>query len=805
MYSHKDIEEKFNKKWEEGDIYATPQDDKKETRYVLDMFPYPSGDGLHVGHTRGYIASDVYSRFLRMNNFAVLHPMGWDAFGLPAENRAIETNTHPREEVDKNTAMYKSQLKKIGLSYDWSREIDTTDENYYKWTQWIFLQFYKKGLAYRANAPVNWCPSCQTVLANEDLEDKKCERCKTPILKKDLCQWFLKITQYADRLLNDLDKLKNWPSHVVELQRNWIGKSEGYEFRFSLFNEDGGINVFTTRADTIMGVTYLALSPEHPLVRKILPKVNNKEEVEWYIKKAGQMDEAIRTDKEREKTGVLVKGLRASHPVTNNPIPIFIADYILSDYGTGAIMGVPAHDERDYNFAKRYDIPVVQVISSEDADENKNECYTGKGLLVNSGEFNGLSSEVASSIIAERINGVKTSTYKLKDWVFSRQRYWGEPIPIVYCDDEVVPVPEEDLPLLLPNVKNYQPTGTGESPLANIDEWVNTTCPKIDGKKMSACRPAKRETDTMPGWAGSSWYYLRFIDPNNKKSFVGKKKEKSWMPVSVYVGGLEHATRHLIYARFWHKVLYDLGLVSTEEPFDTLRPVGLIHAQDGKKMGKRYSNGTTPDEVVESYGADALRMYVMFIAPFNQTALWNSKGINGTRRFLERVWKMKDSVSDSAKPSENLETQLHEAIRKIKEDIEKFHFNTAVSQMMIFANAMDKEKKIPKSIFETFLKLLAPFCPYLTEEIWLHLGHKKSIHLAEWPKYDSKKIVVKNVPIVIQVNGKMRATESFAPDTSQSEVEKKAKKIPNVAVHIKKGEPTNVIFVPNKVINFVLK
>lgn len=810
-YDHAKVEEKWQKRWVESQLYKTTEDSNKPKSYVLDMFPYPSGEGLHVGHPKGYIATDIYSRFKRMQGHNVLHPMGWDAFGLPAENYALKNKVHPRVAVEKNIATFKEQLSGIGFNYDWSREINTTDPAFYKWTQWIFLQLFKKGLAYQSNEPINWCPSCMTGLANEDLDGTVCERCGSVVENRALPQWVLKITAYADRMLTDLDGLQ-WPEHIKTAQRNWIGRSEGSEIDFTLTGTDKAVKVFTTRADTLFGATFLVLAPEHTLVQELLPQLENKEEASAYIAAAAAKTEIERTNAEKEKTGVELKGIKAINPINKEEIPVFIADYVLAGYGTGAIMAVPAHDERDFAFAKKYNVPIKQVVTpytvvtGEDAYFEQKP-FSDDGKLVNSGEFTGLMSEEARKKITEAVGGKITSTYKIKDWVFSRQRYWGEPIPIIHCPkDGAVAVPDDQLPVLLPEVESYEPSGTGESPLANITEWVNTTCPTCGG-------PGKRETNTMPQWAGSSWYYLRFMDPSNSEALVSKDLEKHWAPVDVYVGG-DHAVRHLIYARFWHKFLYDIGAVSTIEPFARLEFLGFILAEDGRKMSKRYGNVINPTDVVKTYGADAFRTYEMFMGPFENTVAWSTASITGTARFIDRVWRLSESVSaDGGAPqgdgpraanAEALEVLLQQTIKKVGEDIEAFKFNTAVSQMMILLNAMEKETAIAKRQFEQFLQVLAPFAPHITDELWEKLGHTESIHTSQWPTYDPEKTIASTVTVAVQVNGKMRATIELAKDASEDEALSMARAHADVASKLAEGQEKRAVYVPGKIINFVV-
>lgn len=798
-YHPQKIEKKWQSYWERQGIYRQYQRPKKQ--YVLDMFPYPSGAGLHVGHPKGYIASDVYSRFKQLQGYGVLHPMGWDAFGLPAEQYAIKNNVHPEVAVKKNIATFKKQLEKIGFTYDWEREINTTDPEYYRWTQWIFLQLFKKGLAYQSYDPINWCPSCETGLANEDLEQGKCERCGSLVEKRPMRQWVLKITAYADKMLRDLSKL-DWPDGVKEAQKNWIGRSEGVEVVFYVADTEAEIRVFTTRLDTIYGCSYVVVAPEHEIIKNQKSKIKNFEEVKQYLEKTKKKTELERTELGKEKTGVCLQGIEAVHPFTGERLPMFVADYVLGNYGTGAVMGVPAHDERDSAFAKKYQLESIAVIRSEVGDEEK--VFTDDGILFDSGDFSGLTSIAAREkmlawLKKERL-GKKVVNYKMRDWVFSRQRYWGEPIPIIHCEKcGVVPVPEKDLPVKLPKVKAYQPAGTGESPLATITSWVNVKCPKCKG-------PAKRETNTMPQWAGSSWYYLRFIDPTNQKALVSKKQEKKMMPVDVYVGG-DHATRHLIYARFWHKFLYDEGVVSTKEPFARLEFLGLILAADGRKMSKRWGNVINPNDIVEEFGADAFRLYEMFMGPFTQSIAWNTDGVVGTRRFLEKVWKLSAKVAQDDKSinrNKGVEGLFHQSIKKITEDIEEFKFNTAISSLMILVNAFDKESEIQKSQFKILLTLLSPFAPHVTEELWSRTGEKRSIFLASWPKYDTKKIVADTVKIAVQVNGKVRTTIELDPKASESEAKQLALNDKHVQSFLEGKTLRKCIYVPGRIVNLVV-
>ncbi len=798
-YEHQKIEKKWQEKWDKEKAYATPEDSSKPKAYILDMFPYPSGSGLHVGHPKGYIATDIYSRFKRMNGFCVLHPMGWDAFGLPAEEYAIKNKVHPSKAVEQNIARYKEQLQMIGLSYDWDREINTTDPTYYKWTQWIFLRIFKKGLAYESHEPINWCPSCKTGLANEDLEGGLCERCGSIVEKKPIRQWVLKITEYADRLLEDLEVLE-WPESIKESQRNWIGRSEGTEFEFELFESLGQedrkhkVKVFTTRPDTLYGATFVAISAQ--LAQKWLDvgwKASN--EIKTFIKKTIQEELKRPVNEVPEKEGIFA-GIYAKNPANGEKIPVWIVNYVLGDIGTGAIMAVPAHDERDFEFAQKYNLPIKMVVCPHYPALTcpvLDEAYTGTGHLVESGKFDGIESEKVKFAIT-KAHGKQKVTYKLRDWVFSRQRYWGEPIPLIHCEKcGVVAVPEKDLPVKLPDVSHYEPTGTGESPLANITDWVNVTCPQCGGK-------GKRETNTMPQWAGSSWYYLRFIDSHNNKAFVDKKKEKEWMPVDMYVGGAEHATRHLIYARFWHKFLFDIGAVSGKEPFMGFKNPGLIMGADGRKMSKRFGNVVNPDDIVRDFGADTLRVYEMFMGPFESSISWSTDNLVGSRRFIERIWKYAEKVSPQGTYDEVL---LNQTIKQVTHDIENFGFNTVISDLMKLGNSLEKEEKISLKAFIIYLQLLAPVAPHIAQELWHNLGNKNSIHLEKWPIFDAEKLIRDQVKIVVQVNGKVRGLFETARATSEEEAKKKALTLPGVKKWLFE-EPKNVVFVQDRLINFVV-
>jgi leucyl-tRNA synthetase len=821
-YNPSSIEPKWQKVWAKNGIYK--QYSRKKKFYVLDMFPYPSGAGLHVGHPKGYIATDTLARMKQLQGYSVLHPMGWDAFGLPAEQYALKNKVHPEKSVKENIATFKKQLGKIGFTYDWDREINTTDPEYYKWTQWIFLKLWEHGLAYESQDPINWCPSCKTGLANEDLENGRCERCSSIVEKRPLRQWVLRMTKYADRLLHDLDTEKlRWSESIKEQQRNWIGRSEGTEVVFYVADTEEEIQVYTTRVDTVFGCTYLVIAPEHPMLKNIEYRISNRADVEKYIKKTVSKSDLERTELSKEKTGIALEGIEVVHPFTGKRLPVFVADYVLGGYGTGAVMGVPAHDERDFGFAKKYNLEIERVIWSIGGsigatfDEDKqvwipqqyedewNNWYANDGVLQGSGKFSGLTSQEAREKMTAWLKkeklGKKKVNYKMRDWTFSRQRYWGEPIPLIHCKKcGVVAVPEKDLPVKLPKVKSYEPTDTGESPLASIASWVNVKCPKCKGK-------AKRETNTMPQWAGSCWYYLRFIDPKNKKALVDKKKEKKMMPVDVYVGGTEHATRHLLYARFWHKFLYDIKVVSGKEPFQKLVNQGLILAVDGKKMSKRWGNVINPDDMVGAFGADAFRLYEMFMGPFVQSIAWNTDGVVGTRRFLDKVWKLQEKVARSKEQGarkNSIESLLHQTIKKVTEDIENFKFNTAVSTLMILINALEKEDHVSRITYQTALILLSPFAPHIAEELWYGTGEKKSIFLSTWPKWDAKKIVEEEVIIAVQVNGKVRATLHIAVGSSEEEVKKRAMADPKINGYVSGKEIHKIIYIQDKILSLVL-
>ncbi|MDD3032525.1 MAG: leucine--tRNA ligase, partial [Candidatus Pacebacteria bacterium] len=777
-------------------VFRTELASNKPKNYILDMFPYPSGAGLHVGHFKGYVATDIISRFRRMQGYNVLHPMGWDAFGLPAENYAIKTGTHPAIITKENIINIKRQIKEAGLSYDWSKEINTTDPDYFKWTQWIFLKMFEKGLAYEAEMPINWCPSCKTGLANEEVVNGGCERCGTPVEQKNIRQWVLKITAYADRLLEDLEGL-DWPEKIKEMQKNWIGRSEGAEIIFKVGDEE--VKVFTTRPDTLFGCTYLVLAPEHEIVSKL--KISNKEALDDYLNKTKLKTERERISEVKIKTGVELLGVKAINPINQKEVPVFVADYVLAHYGTGAVMAVPAHDERDYEFAKKFNLEIIEVISGGDISK---EAFIDEGVLINSGEFNGLNSNLAKDKIVDYLLQKKLATkevkYKLRDWVFSRQRYWGEPIPLIHCPKcGIVPVPFEELPLKLPSVESYEPTGTGESPLAGISDWVNVKCPCCG-------EDAKRETNTMPQWAGSCWYYLRFIDPQNKTEIIDKDIEKNFMPVDLYVGGAEHAVLHLLYARFWHKFLYDINVVSEKEPFYKLRNVGLILAEDGQKMSKSKGNTVSSEDIINEYGVDTLRVYEMFMGPFFDAIAWNMKGVNGVSRFLNRFWDLCISCKDNkGESSKDILREENILIKKVGEDLEEMKFNTSIAAFMEFLNFSEKRKEeISLKTIENILKIFYPFAPHLVEELWNILGHENYISFEAWPTFNEDLTIKENIELVVQVNGKVRERVQVSANLSEEELKEIAFNSQKVQNWIKEKEIRKVIFIPPKLINIVI-
>ena len=847
-YPFESIEPKWQKYWDENKTFRVTEDanfPKEKRMYVLDMFPYPSAAGLHVGHPEGYTATDIYCRYLRMNGYNVLHPMGYDAFGLPAENYAIKTGTHPKTTTNANIEHFTKQIKSLGFSYDWDRCVSTCEPEYYKWTQWIFLQLYKKGLAYEAETPINWCPSCMTGLANEEVKDGKCDRCGAEVTHKTIRQWILKITEYADRLDSDLEGL-DWPESVKAMQHNWIGKSTGAEVTFTVADKDGkptenNLTVYTTRCDTLFGATYMVVSPEHKIISKITT-AEQADAVKAYQEAAAKKSDLERTDLNKDKTGVF-SGSYAINPVNGKLIPIWIADYVLISYGTGAIMAVPAHDTRDWEFAKKFNLPIIEVLKSEvDVQE---QAWTEDGIHVNSEFLDGLNKQDAINkmleFLEEKKIGKKAINYKLRDWVYSRQRYWGEPIPLVHCPDcGTVPVPEEELPLTLPEVKSYQPTGTGESPLAAIDSWVNCKCPKCG-------KGAKRETNTMPQWGGSCWYYLRYLDPKNNDKFVSKEAENYWMPVDLYIGGAEHAVLHLLYARFWHKVLYDLGLVSTKEPFQrlvnqgmitsfayqrknkTLVPVDEVEQKDDgnwyekatgekleqvvAKMSKSLKNVVNPDDEIRSYGADSVRMYEMFMGPLTMSKPWATQGIVGIHRFLEKVWALSEKpLADidingklEDKKLVSLRKTFAQTVKKVGDDTSSLNFNTAISQMMIFVNELSKFDAIPTAIWTDFVKILSPYAPHLGEELWEKLGNKKSIAYEAWPTYNEEFLKDDTKEIVVMVNGKLRDKFEAAPGSDDETLKTMAFDREGVKKHTDGKEIVKVIVVKDKLVNIVVK
>ncbi|WP_445478151.1 leucine--tRNA ligase [Lysinibacillus irui] len=803
-FNHQQIEKKWQQYWADNKTFKTENETAKPKFYALDMFPYPSGAGLHVGHPEGYTATDILSRFKRMQGYNVLHPMGWDAFGLPAEQYALDTGNDPAEFTAKNIATFKRQIQELGFSYDWDREINTTDPNYYKWTQWIFIQLYKKGLAYVDEVAVNWCPALGTVLANEEVIDGKSERGGHPVERRPMKQWMLKITAYADRLIDDLEEV-DWPESIKDMQRNWIGRSEGAEVTFDIDGTEQNFTVFTTRPDTLFGATYCVLAPEHKLVEQITT-AEQRQAVEDYLEKVKMKSDLERTDLAKEKTGVFT-GAYAVNPINGKKVPIWIADYVLVSYGTGAIMAVPAHDERDYEFATAFGLDIVPVLEGGDISK---EAFTGDGPHINSDFLNGLNKVdgIAKAIewLEEKGVGEKKISYRLRDWLFSRQRYWGEPIPMIHWEDgTITPVPEEELPLMLPKTDNIRPSGTGESPLANIAEWVNVVDPET-GKK------GRRETNTMPQWAGSSWYFLRYIDPTNSEAIADPELLKRWLPVDIYIGGAEHAVLHLLYARFWHKVLYDLGVVHTKEPFQKLFNQGMILGEGNEKMSKSKGNVVNPDEIIDSHGSDTLRLYEMFMGPLEASVAWSTNGLDGARRFLDRIWRLFVNEEDgtiSAKiqvsNDQTLEKAYHQTVKKVTEDYEGIRFNTAISQMMVFINDCYKVDVIPTAYAEGFVKMLAPIAPHIAEELWQLLGHERTISYAQWPTYDEAKLVDDEVEVAVQVAGKVRAKIVVAKDASKEDIEKVALADEKVQEYMAGKSLVKVIVIPGKLVNIVVK
>ncbi|WP_042474460.1 leucine--tRNA ligase [Bacillus ndiopicus] len=802
-FNHQEIDKKWQKYWADNKTFKTVNDNNKPKFFALDMFPYPSGAGLHVGHPLGYIATDILSSFKRMQGYNVLHPMGWDAFGLPAEQYALDTGNDPAEFTAKNIATFKRQMNDLGFSYDWDREVNTTDPKYYKWTQWIFIQLFNRGLAYVDEVPVNWCPALGTVLANEEVIDGKSERGGHPVERRPMRQWILRITEYADRLLEDLDEL-DWPESLKEMQRNWIGRSEGAEVTFKIDGTEHTFDVFTTRPDTLFGATYAVLAPEHKLVAEITT-AEQQEQVDAYIEKVKTKSDLERTDLAKEKTGVFT-GAYAVNPINGEKMPVWIADYVLASYGTGAIMAVPAHDERDYEFAKEFGLEIKEVLAGGDISK---EAFTGDGEHINSDFLNGLNKEdgIAKAIAWLEENGVgeKKISYRLRDWLFSRQRYWGEPIPVIHWEDgTMTTVPEAELPLMLPKTNDIRPSGTGESPLANIEEWVNVV-DAATGKK------GRRETNTMPQWAGSCWYYLRYIDPDNDEMIIDPELAKRWLPVDIYVGGAEHAVLHLLYARFWHKVLYDIGVVHTKEPFQKLFNQGMILGENNEKMSKSKGNVINPDDIVTSHGADTLRLYEMFMGPLDASKAWSTNGLDGARRFLDRIWRLfiDDNGAVSSKIVDTndgkLELVYHQTVKKVTEDFEAMHYNTAISQMMVFINECYKVDAVPKQYVEGFVQLLSPIARHIAEELWEKFGHTETITYSTWPTFDPAKLVEDEVEVVVQVLGKVRAKVKVAKDISKEDLEAAALADEKVQEFIAGKDVVKVIVIPGKLVNIVVK
>ena len=800
-YNFKEIEKKWQEKWDKEGTFNAKDDYTMKKWYGLIEFPYPSGQGLHVGHPRSYTALDIIARKRRLQGYNVLFPIGFDAFGLPAENYAIKTNVHPKITTAQNIAHFTEQLKSLGFSFDWSRKIDTTDPEYYKWTQWIFIQLYKHGLAYKTTMPINFCTGCKVGLANEEVVNGVCERCGSPVVQKEKSEWMLKITDYAQKLIDDLDDI-DFLEKIKVQQKNWIGRSEGAEVNFKIANMDKNLTVYTTRPDTLFGATYMVISPEHPILKELEDKIKNLDEVKEYQKQASLKSAFERSELNKEKTGVEIKGITAINPLTNKEIPIWISDYVLITYGTGAIMAVPAHDTRDYEFAKKFNLPIVQVVDGENVDLSK-EAFTdvATGKLINSDFLNGLEVAEAKKTVIKYLEnnhiGTKKVNYKLRDWVFSRQRYWGEPIPMVYCEDcGWVPVDEKDLPLKLPEVEEFTPGENGESPLAKQTDWINTTCPHCG-------KPAKRETDTMPQWAGSSWYYLRYMDPHNDKELASKEALKYWSPVDWYNGGMEHTTLHLLYSRFWHKFLYDIGVVPTKEPYQKRTSHGMILGTNGEKMSKSKGNVINPDDIVNEFGADTFRIYEMFMGPFDQVAAWSMESIRGCGKFLDRVWNMQNMLVDGDNYSKETEKMMHKAIKKVSQDIEDMKFNTSVSTFMTMVNEFYKIGKVNKAEFKTFLTLLNPFAPHITEELNKIAGFDADISTYSWPEYDEAKTVDDEITLPIQFNGKLKATITIYVDEDESSVKEKV----HNAIDSKLDGKTIVkeIYVKNRIYNVVVK
>ena len=801
-YNHKVVEKKWQKVWDDNKAFAATDDYSKPKYYALVEFPYPSGQGLHVGHPRPYTALDIVARKRRMQGYNVLYPMGWDAFGLPTENYAIKNKIHPKEVTKNNVARFKAQLHSLGYSFDWDREINTTDPEYYKWTQWIFLKLFKAGLAYKKEMPINWCTSCKVGLANEEVVNGVCERCGAPVVRKVKSEWMLKITEYADNLIEGLDTV-DYIERVKVSQKNWIGRSTGAEVDFRIKGKEDKLRIYTTRCDTLFGATYMVVSPEHPLLDKYKDEIKNWSEIESYREQAARKSDFERSELAKDKTGVAIDGLVAINPVNEKEIPIWVSDYVLMSYGTGAIMAVPAHDERDWEFAKKFDLPLIQVVAKDGEEVDINEAAftdVATGVLINSGFLNGLqvkdAKEKMIEFLEEKGIGKAKVNYKLRDWVFSRQRYWGEPIPIIHCDKcGYVPLDESELPLMLPEVESYMPTDNGESPLAAMTDWVNVKCPCCG-------EPAKRETDTMPQWAGSSWYFLRYTDPKNTEALASKEALKYWLPVDWYNGGMEHTTLHLLYSRFWHKFLYDQGVVPTPEPYQKRTSHGMILGENGEKMSKSRGNVVNPDDIVNAYGADTLRTYEMFIGAFDLAASWSDDGVKGCRRFLERVWKLQDIVVDGDAYSKDMETKMHQTIKKVSTDFENLKYNTAIAAMMALVNDFYKKNAVTKGEMKTLLTLLNPVAPHITEEMWSILGYEGYLYQASWPTFDEAKTVESTVEIAVQINGKMKATLAINKDDSKDDVIAKAKEA--IADKLT-GNIVKEIYVPGRIVNIVMK
>ncbi len=800
-YNPESIEEKWQKRWEEKQVFHVKESDDRPKFYALIEFPYPSGQGLHVGHPRPYTALDVVARKRRMQGYNVLFPMGWDAFGLPTENYAIKNKIHPEKVTKDNVARFKAQLQSLGFSFDWSREINTTDPSYYKWTQWIFLKLFEKGLAYKQEIPINWCTSCKVGLSNEEVVQGGCERCGGEVVQKVKNQWMLRITEYAERLINDLDEV-DYIERVKTQQKNWIGKSEGMEIKFTIEGTEEALKVFTTRPDTLFGATYMVISPEHPILNKLKSQIKNFDEVHRYQHEAAKKSDFERSELVKDKTGVQLEGIRAINPVSKEEMTVWISDYVLMSYGTGAIMAVPGHDTRDWEFAKKFNLPIKEVVKGGDVTK---EAFTDvdQGILINSDFINDLKPqqgiEKINNWLTDRGLGEKKVNYKLRDWVFSRQRYWGEPIPLVDCEDcGWVPIPEKELPLELPKVENYEPTDDGESPLANIKDWVKTTCP-------SCGKEARRETDTMPQWAGSSWYYLRYMDPNNDEALASKERLDYWLPVDWYNGGMEHTTLHLLYSRFWHKFLYDINVVPTKEPYNKRTSHGMILGENNEKMSKSKGNVVNPDDIVEEFGADTLRVYEMFIGDFEKSVPWSQNGVKGCRRFLDRVWKVQDMLVEGDAFSKDLEVKMHQTIKKVSEDYENLKYNTGIAALMTLINEFYNLGRVTKTEFETLLILLNPVAPHITEELWESLGYSEGIVEQHWPTWNEEKTVAKFIEIAVQINGKVRGTIEVEPDAKKETVEKMIKESESIKEYLDNRQIVKEIYVPGRIYNIVVK